>query len=129
MGRGNRAHRVTHHGRDMPHDKKPGDPATSTDLATPGDLATPTAPGDADAFVEAEVARAIGLLSELLPPAKVAALEEMLRDTLESDPVAATLLKAARPRAVPLKSGEKDSPGATASTEAPPKAAETKGGR
>lgn len=106
----------------MPHDKNPEPPATPESPVTPADA-------DADAFVEAEIARAIGHLRELLPPAKVAALEEMLRDTLESDPVAVELLKAARPRAVPLKSGEKDSPGASASTEPSPKAAETKGGR
>ena len=109
----------------MPHDKNPEPPATSA--STPSTSADPDP--DADAFVEAEIARAIGHLRELLPPAKVAALEEMLRDTLESDPVALELLKAARPRAVPLKSGEKESPGASASTEPFPKAAETKGGR
>jgi len=82
-----------------------------------------------DDFVEDEIARAIGPLHKLLPPNKVAALEEMLRDTLESDPVAMALLKAARPRAIPLKSGDKDSPGATAPPGKTDKAGDTKVGR
>jgi hypothetical protein len=67
----------------------------------------------ADDFIEAEVERALRPYRTVLPAADLAALEGMVRDMLQDDPTAAALVRAARPRAAPLQSGDSPAPGLT----------------
>lgn len=64
-----------------------------------------------DDFIEAEVERAVRPDRGLVPDADLLLLAEMVRDLLAEDPTAAALVRAARPRATPLRSGESAAPG------------------
>lgn len=68
--------------------------------------------GSQDVFFEAQVERALKPYRAHASAEELAALEEVVRDTLKNDPVAASLLHAARPRGVPQHSGDADAPGA-----------------
>lgn len=73
--------------------------------------------GSADAFFEAQVERALRPYRGKASAEELAALEEVVRDTLANDPVAAELLHAARPRAAPQHSGDAEAPGAAGKEE------------
>ncbi|MBK8259621.1 MAG: hypothetical protein IPK82_44065 [Polyangiaceae bacterium] len=63
-------------------------------------------PPPKDDFLEAEVQRALAPYRGRVSAQELAALEEVVRDTLANDPVAVNLLRAARPRAVPQQSDQ-----------------------
>ena len=65
-----------------------------------------------DEFFEAQVERALRPYRGRASAEELAAIEEVVRDTLANDPVAAELLHAARPRATPLYTGDAEAPGA-----------------
>jgi hypothetical protein len=64
-----------------------------------------------DDFFEAQVERALRPYRGRASAEELAALEEVVRDTLANDPVAVELLHAARPRATPQFSGDAQAPG------------------
>lgn len=64
-----------------------------------------------DEFFEAQVERALRPYRGRASAEELAALEEVVRDTLANDPVAVELLHAARPRATPQLSGDAQAPG------------------
>jgi len=65
-----------------------------------------------DELYEAQVERALAPYRGLLPARQLAALEVLVRDTLRNDPIAVELLQAARRRATPATSDDKEVPGA-----------------
>jgi hypothetical protein len=73
-----------------------------------------------DEFFEAQVERALRPYRGRASAEELAALEEVVRDTLANDPVAVELLHAARPRATPQLSGDTQAPGAAERKDAKP---------
>jgi hypothetical protein len=59
-----------------------------------------------DPYLEDVIAGAIGPLTALLPAEELEALRRSLRDATAGDPGLAALYEAARPRAVPARSGD-----------------------